>query len=136
MANLDSHIEQAWPDSSANSHSAAIEALKAMLQPCEDGSRVRMRDLAKRLKLNAGYISQIISGKRAPSLKVYAALKLPAPARVVTVPEGFDIARQCSKCGQVHITKRCTAGAHRHSRSKPFKLEGRKYFRHEGTDQI
>lgn len=62
----DSERRQACPDSTANTHSAAVDALKAMLQPCAGQERPRMRDLAKRLGLNAGYLSQIVHGKRAP----------------------------------------------------------------------
>jgi hypothetical protein len=131
----DSASDQACADSSANSHSAAIEALKT-LQPSAAGERVRMRDLAKRLNLNAGYISQIISGRRAPSMRVYKALGLPPPARVVEVPEGFDVAPVCGRCGVVHTTKRCTKGKTTKPRAKAFKIAGRRYYRHEGTDQI
>lgn len=95
-----------------------------------------MRDLAKRIGVNVGYLSLVLRGKRAPSMKVYKALGLPLPARVVEIGEGFDVAPVCPRCGVVHVTKRCTKGQTRKPRAKAFKLNGRRYYRHEGTDQI
>jgi hypothetical protein len=92
--------------------------------------------LAKRLGVSAGYLSQIVRGHRAPSAKVYRALGLPPPARVVEVPEGYDVAQVCGKCGQVHVTKRCTAGVKRKPRVTPYRWQGRRMYQHEGTDQI
>jgi hypothetical protein len=86
--------------------------------------------------VSAGYLSQIVRGKRVPSAKVYRALGLPPPARIVEVQAGFDVAPVCPKCGIVHTTKRCTAGKTTKPRAKAFKIEGRRYYRHEGTDQI
>lgn len=132
----DSGSRQGYAVSCANTHAAAIDAIKAMREPSGDAKPVKLRDLAKRLGLNAGYLSQILSGKRAPSMKVYKALGLTPPARVIEVQAGYDVAPVCPKCGVVHTTKRCIAGQKRKPRTKAFKIEGRRYYRHEGTDQI
>jgi hypothetical protein len=110
--------------------------LNEYLCPSSGAKGLKMRVLAKRIGLNAGYLSQIVRGKRAPSVKVYRALGLPPPARIVSIDEGFDVAPCCPKCGAVHVTKRCTKGVVRKPRAKAFKLDGRRYYRHEGTDQI
>jgi hypothetical protein len=132
----DSRSEQTHPVCTANRHMAALEMLRGSLCPHGGTKPLKLRELAKRLNLNPGYLSQVLRGKRAPSRKVYAALGLPPPARVVEVGEGFDVAPVCSKCGIVHTTKRCTKGKTTKPRAKAYKLDGRRYCRHEGTDQI
>lgn len=87
-------------------------------------------------RFNAGYLWNVAKGKKAASAKLCVALGLTPPARVIEVQAGYDVAPVCPKCGVVHTTKRCTAGQKRKPRTKAFKIEGRRYYRHEGTDQI
>lgn len=100
-------MNQAHPVSTANTHDTVIEMLKAMLEPLPGEKRPKLRDVAKRLGLNPGYVSQVVRGKRTPSLKVYAALGIEPPSRMVEVLRGYDVAPVCSVCGVVHVSRSC-----------------------------
>ena len=136
MSNTTPAAGQTSPVCTANRHAVALETLRESLCPSSGEQGLKLRVLAKRLGVSAGYLSQIIHGKRVPSAKVYRALGLPPPARVVEISEGFDVAPVCARCGAVHVTKRCTQGKTSKPRAKAFKWGGVRYVRHAGTDQI
>lgn len=51
-------------------------------------------------------LSRVAAGKQSPSPKLYAALGLTPPVRVVEIPAGYDVAKTCANCGRVHTLKR------------------------------
>lgn len=59
------------------------------------------RRVATDLGVNAGYLRNVVSGKRKASIRLLKALNI-KPDQVVV------IASPCRRCGDVHTTKRCT----------------------------
>ena len=55
------------------------------------------------------YLSRVALGKAKPSARLYHALGLEQPVRVVELPAGHGVGLACVKCGAVHTTKACTA---------------------------
>lgn len=130
---------QAYPDTSGNTPDDVRAALHAMREPSDDGKRPTLREIGQRLNLNPGYLSAILSGKKQPSPRVYRALGLRPPLRTVELDADHDVAPVCPKCGQVHVTKTCTATRkpRRVDYSKPRRVRGQwTVARHTGTDQI
>lgn len=109
-AQADRHFggAQGGPDTSGNTPADVVAALSAMREPSDDGKRPTLREIGKRLNLNPGYLSAILRGRKTPSPRVYHALGLRPPRRVVEIDADHDVAPVCPKCGQVHTTKTCT----------------------------
>lgn len=94
------------------------------------------RKVGSRLRMNPGYVWSVAGSKKKPSVALYKALGLTPPKRKIELEEGYDIAPCCPKCGRVHVAKRCTANQPRKPRSRPYRWNGRRFYRHQGTDQI
>lgn len=67
-----------------------------------DGKKAHSwRQLGSQLGFAPDYLRQVVTGKRKASIKLLHALGI-KPDRVIVV------AAPCYKCGNVHVTKRCT----------------------------
>lgn len=117
----------------ATEQGAAQDALRTLKNKLGTWSRVAA-SLSPRF--NAGYLWNVSRGRKPASAKLFVALGLPPPARVVEIGEGYDVAPVCPKCGVVHTTKRCTANVKRKPRRVAYRWQGRRMYQHAGTDQI
>ena len=130
---------QSMPDTSGNTPADVLAALGAMREPSNEGKRPTLREIGKRLNLNPGYLSAIMRGRKAPSPRVYHALGLRPPRRVVEIDADHDVAPVCPKCGQVHTTKTCalTRRPRRPDPLRPRRVRGQWVAgRHVVSDQI
>lgn len=67
-----------------------------------DGKKAHSwRQLGKQLGFAPDYLRQVVIGERKASIKLLRALDIKPDAVMV-------IAAPCRKCGQVHVSKRCT----------------------------